>query len=106
MIGRASLGNPWVFHPDGRPVNLSPVIAAVQRHVFLVESCNGDIQFQLAAMKNHLGKYFKGFSGASSIRKKIYEADDWSDIRGLLNRLDDKITLQSAADNQVPISYH
>ena len=106
MIGRASLGNPWVFHPDGRPGNLSPVITAAQRHLFLVEFYNDDNQFQLAAMKNHLGKYFKGFSGASCIRKNIYAADDWSDIRGLLNELYESITLPSAADSQVPISYH
>ncbi len=106
MIGRAALGNPWVFHPAGRPVTLGPVIRAVQRHVFLVDFFNDDNQFQLAAMKNHLGSYFKGFSGASGIRKEIYAAADWSGIRALLNRLEEKISGQTAADSQVPTSYH
>lgn len=106
MIGRASIGNPWVFHPDGRPARLGPVITAVQRHLFLVELFNGDNQAQLAGMKNHLGKYFTGFSGASRMRKKIYEAHHFSDIRGLLSQLEETITEQSAADNQLPISSH
>ena len=90
MIGRAALGNPWVFHPDGRPKNVAPVIKCVLRHVALLEQCNDMPNYKLAAMKNHLGKYFKGFSGSSEIRKNIYAAADWSRLKEMLNQLDEQ----------------
>lgn len=90
MIGRAALGNPWVFHPDGRPEKIAPVIKCVLRHVALLEQCNDLPRYKLAAMKNHLGKYFKGFSGSSEIRKNIYSAADWSSLKEMLNQLNEK----------------
>ena len=106
MIGRASLGNPWVFSPGGRPRELEPVMTAVLRHTFLVESINADRPLPLAATKNHVGKYFKGFSGAASIRKKIYEAEEWATLKTALNEVKEDLTLQSVEDNPVPTSYH
>jgi len=88
MIGRAALGNPWVFHPQGRPGSLLTILRAVIRHVELLESYSESPRFKLAAMKNHLGKYFKGFSGSSAIRKGIYDATDWTSLRQMLSQLE------------------
>ena len=90
MIGRAALGNPWVFHPDGRPEDIGPVIKCVLRHVSLLEQFNAVPKLKLAAMKNHLGRYFKGFSGSSAIRRNIYDADDWSSLKEVLSQLDEQ----------------
>jgi len=87
MIGRAALGNPWVFHPGGRPQALEPVTVGALRHMTLLERFVESPHHKLAAMKNHLGKYFKGFSGSSSIRKNIYEASDWTTLKHMLTQL-------------------
>ncbi len=104
MIGRAALGNPWVFHPSGRPGDIKGVMTAVRHHIFLLESVNGSPHLKLAAMKNHLGKYFKGFSGAGAIRKNIYETTDWQSLKDLFDQLQSPVTLQSTAGIQVSTS--
>ncbi len=90
MIGRAALGNPWVFHPQGRPRSLVPILRGVLRHVVLLEQHSSAPRFKLAAMKNHLGKYFKGFAGSSAIRKSIYEAADWASLKQMITRLEEQ----------------
>ena len=87
MIGRASLGNPWVFHPDGRPAAISPIIKAALRHIELIEHYYETPSLKLAAMKNHLGKYFKGFHGSSKIRQRIYATPGWTELKTLIAEL-------------------
>jgi tRNA-dihydrouridine synthase B len=104
MIGRAAFGNPWVFDPDGRPGDLNAVIEALRHHIFLLESFNDSPQLKLAAIKNHLGKYFKGFSGAGAIRKTIYETTGWQNLKDFLNQLQTSVTSQSTAGSPASTS--
>ncbi|MEN8199234.1 MAG: tRNA dihydrouridine synthase DusB, partial [Thermodesulfobacteriota bacterium] len=47
MIGRAALGNPWVFSKDGRPENFADILLAVKRHLALMK-CYLDTRRQLS----------------------------------------------------------
>lgn len=84
MIGRAALGNPWVFHPEARPESLAPILHGVLRHIALLEQYSDKPQRRLAAIKNHLGKYFKGLPDSSLLRRQVYAATDWDTLKNLL----------------------
>ncbi len=84
MIGRAALGNPWIFHSDPKPRNLSAVAGGALKHMELYERyCPGERPL-LAPIKNHLGRYFKAIAQSSKIRHSIYEIKDWESLIDLL----------------------
>ena len=74
MIGRAALGNPWVFSATGRPDRPADILAAGRHHLHLM---NIHGLTRLGSAKNHLGRYFKGFPGASRLRAELYQIADW-----------------------------
>ena len=84
MIGRASLGNPWIFDPKRKPANAQMVSQVALKHLAFVEQFSDNPSRKLAPMKNHLGKYFKGFPGSISLRRKVYEATGWRELKQLL----------------------
>ena len=79
MIGRASLGNPWVFTPAGIPNSLEKRMAGLKLHLDIIqEHCNPDKI--LSKIRNQAGRYFKGIAGGSSIRSQIYQANSFDEI--------------------------
>lgn len=84
MIGRAALGNPWVFQPTGRPTTLNLRLAGLQRHLALVNKYHGHEKI-LARIKNHGGRYFKAIPGGSVIRERIYACRSLNELTELLN---------------------
>ncbi len=75
MIGRAALGNPWVFAPEGKPADLSLLLAGVSRHLQLIEQMMTTDHVP-GCIKNHLGRYFKGLPESARHRKMIYDCKD------------------------------
>lgn len=71
MVGRAALGNPWVFQHAGRPVTLQDTLITVRRHLELMEKYL-DTERLLAYIRNHISRYFCNFHGSSEIRKAIH----------------------------------
>ncbi|HID69348.1 MAG TPA: tRNA dihydrouridine synthase DusB, partial [Desulfobacterales bacterium] len=51
MIGRAALGNPWVFQKKGKPENILEILPAVMEHLKLMEQ-HLDTRRQLAYIRN------------------------------------------------------
>ena len=84
MIGRGALGNPWVFSPGGKPHSPALVARGVLKHLELQERFSETPSRQLAALKNHLGRYFKGFPGSSVLRNKIYSISSWQELKQLI----------------------
>jgi tRNA-dihydrouridine synthase B len=87
MIGRAALGNPWVFSAAGKPRDSSEIIRGARRHMELYELSCGDEQPRLAPIKNHLGRYFKGIPQSSLIRQNICQINDWESLKILLQSM-------------------
>jgi nifR3 family TIM-barrel protein len=85
LIGRAAIGNPWVFSKTGRPGSLAPVVEVVRQHLALIESHFEEPNRRLGSIKNHLGKYFKGFPGGAKARKEIYRQTDFSALASYLH---------------------
>ena len=86
MIGRAALGNPWVFTETGRPDDLAGILAGAVRHLELIEQFL-DTDRMLGAIKNHLGRYFKHLPGSAEIRKAVYDCPSLAALKTVLHLL-------------------
>jgi tRNA-dihydrouridine synthase B len=87
MIGRAALGNPWVFSPEGPPETLMGRINGLKCHLELMLKY-GEPDKILARIKNQAGRYFKGITGGSTIRRKIYHVSNFTEILDLARSLE------------------
>lgn len=98
MIGRACMGNPWIFSrtiaylEEGRLVP-EPVwqdrIEMALKHLRLAVAFKGE-KTALLEMRKHLAWYTKGFRGAARIRETINRTDDLEDLVHLLETLRDE----------------
>jgi nifR3 family TIM-barrel protein len=86
MIGRAALGNPWVFKEEGRPELIRFILPAVERHLELIKE-HLDTRRQLAYIRNHIGRYFCHFQGSSKIRKSIHACTNFQELRDFISSL-------------------
>jgi nifR3 family TIM-barrel protein len=86
MIGRAALGNPWVFTKTGRPDDLAGILAGAARHLDLIEQFL-DTDRILGTIKNHIGRYFKHLPGSAEIRKAVYESQSYAALKTALHLL-------------------
>ncbi|MCG6929768.1 MAG: tRNA dihydrouridine synthase DusB [Desulfofustis sp.] len=87
LIGRAAIGNPWIFSGSDRPAELSAVCSVVLEHLALIERFSDSPARALGSIKNHLGKYFRGMEGSARIRKAVYQQPDWSSLKKFINYL-------------------
>ena len=83
MIGRGSLGNPWVFNPQGRPDTLEERKPLLLRHLELAEQ-HLPTRKILFRIKNHAIRYLTGIHGAGKLRKLIADAASLEDIFSLI----------------------
>ncbi len=77
MIGRAALGNPWVF--SGRTPDLEEIKKVVLKHAKLHVEHYGE-EFGLVAFRKHLLSYFSGIPNVKKIRPLLAVV---SDVKGL-----------------------
>lgn len=82
MIGRGALGNPWVFTPEGTPPTLALRMKGLADHLQLIEQYSNPDRI-LPRIKNHAGRYFKGITGGSAIRRQIYNATSFNELVAL-----------------------
>ena len=88
MVGRAALGNPWIFSSKDRPRDPAEICRGALRHLDLIERYRPESMRRLAPVKNHMGKYFKGFSRCSVTRQSIFECTTWDALRQVLATAD------------------
>lgn len=95
MIGRATIGNPWIFneikhfmktgvHLD-KPTIADRVDAAIT-HLEMSVKWKGEI-LGVAEMKRHYTNYFKGIAHFKEIRTKLVTSYDLNEIRDTLNQV-------------------
>ncbi len=88
MLGRAALGAPWIFSDRINPQpSMAFRIRTLRRHLALIEEQLGE-KAELAKIRNHAWKYFRGATSAKSIRGRIEAAQRREDIHTLLNELE------------------
>jgi nifR3 family TIM-barrel protein len=82
LIGRAALGNPWVFI-DYEPTVAERIDLAV-RHAVLFEELMGSAAFP--AFRRHLAAYIKGLPNAASLRNQLMQTNSAAQVRELLRQ--------------------
>ncbi len=87
MVGRAALGNPWVFGENTKPLSLPGILPTVNRHLELMEEYL-DTRRVLAYIRNHTGRYFNTFPGSSKIRKSIHDCESFSLLKSFIRSLE------------------
>ena len=86
MIGRAAMGQPWIFSPDRPEPDLILRLSALSRHLELI-NIYCETGWGLAGIKNHAGRYFKGIPHGASIRQQIYACQSFSELENLTSSL-------------------
>ena len=94
MIGRGSLGNPWIFEDiacamDGRDhvrPSFDEIIDTCLYHVKMLRDDKGEYVAS-AEIKKHAALYIKGIRGAASLRDGIMKTRSTSEIEEMLIKL-------------------
>ena len=92
MIGRGVLGNPWLIKNSLRLLNneemlsisLEDRINMCLKHLELLSNLKNE-KIACLEIRNHIGWYFKGISGANELKNKVYQTSNIHDIICLLN---------------------
>lgn len=105
LIGRASMGNPWIFrqkeiargilkHIDTsgwkienqwikeKPIGLHTRFSVALQHARLFEAMHGKRFFN--GMRKHLGSYIRGFGGARALRTKLVHTNNSEEVEHLI----------------------
>ena len=92
MIGRASIGNPWIFEQiidylEGKPerkISNKEKLNTIIEHINLEVEAKGEI-VAVKEMRKHLAYYVKGTKDASKIRVKINTIESKDELIDCLN---------------------
>lgn len=90
MVGRAALGQPWIFAEiraaiDGTPYRAPSVAERLEvaiRHAERIEAVKGP--HGLVELRKHLPRYLYGIRGAAALRTRLNEAKNAAEIRAFL----------------------
>lgn len=97
MIGRASIGNPWIFREikhflatgkNHEPPTLSERIEATKKHLTFSLEWKGDT-LGLLEMRRHYTNYFRGFYNFKQFRSRLVETLDPHEAFAILNEVED-----------------
>ncbi len=96
MIGRASIGNPWIFNEikhflqTGQklpPPSLSEKINTVKKHVSFSVEWKGDRK-GIYEMRRHYTNYFRGIPNFKPYRNKLVQLETQEEIINLLDEIE------------------
>lgn len=103
MIGRASIGYPWIFREikaylnEGillPPPTLEERIQAVTKHLLKSVEWKGE-KLGIVEMRRHYTNYFKGLPGIKEFRSRLVTTDELSDILYILEEIGDTYNEES-----------
>ena len=89
MIGRASIGYPWIFREIKHfletgetlaPPTLEERLEAAERHLEMSVKWKGE-KLGIVEMRRHYTNYFKGIPHFKELRMKLVTQDNYSDIK-------------------------
>jgi nifR3 family TIM-barrel protein len=89
MIGRAAIGNPWVFS-DQPPVSFAEKIPLINKHAEFLIELKGE-KITLLEIRKHLLAYVKGLPGAGSYRSQLVRVQSLAEIEDILTNIADKV---------------
>lgn len=92
MIGRASLGNPWIFKQineyleNGNIINGPSSLEKIDmciKHLNYLKEIKID-KVAVLEIRNHIAWYLKGIKGSNEIKNKVYSTKDINEILNIL----------------------
>ncbi len=87
LIGRAAIGNPWIFSGVEREnVPLPEVIAVMRRHLQAMVRFY-DLPYGLTLFRKHAVKYLRLFDGAASYRSRLVRTDSLEEFESILDEI-------------------
>lgn len=108
MIGRAAIGNPWIFREIKHymqfgqvlpPPTVAERLAACREHLHLSIAWKGP-KLGILEMRRHYAPYFKGFEHIKEIRSQLVRAEAVHEVDALLDQIQERyapqISLQAA----------
>lgn len=99
MIGRAAIGNPWIFSKRDRDqVSIDERIALLRRHLAL----NLDFYGQrggLILFRKHAVKYINGLYGAAQLRVPLLTAESVPEFDDLLGQFRERVDVHAAHEH-------
>ena len=115
MVGRAALGNPFLFAEINASLNSEfrilnsefevgwpEKLAVIIQHIEMAVADKGQPR-GLREMRKHLGWYIKGIPGAAALRQELMRAETREEVMGLLEKLQGSILHpQSELNEQTP----
>ncbi len=99
MIGRAAIGNPWIFNEIKHFVKTGEMLAqptikdradAALEHLEMSIKWKGEI-LAINEMKRHYSNYFKGIPHFKEYRIKLVTSFDLNEVKDTLNEIKDKL---------------
>jgi nifR3 family TIM-barrel protein len=99
MIGRASIGNPWIFNEMKHffktgehlaPPTISDRADIALEHLEMSINWKGEI-LAINEMKRHYSNYFKGISYFKDYRIKLVTSFDLNEVKDTLNEIKEKL---------------
>ena len=81
MIGRAAMGNPWIFGPFPTPEARRALILRHGEEMFLRHGEHG-----MKEMRKHLAWYSRGIQGAAAFRSELPKVADPDSFRAVVGR--------------------
>ncbi len=97
MIGRASIGNPWIFNriktylKEGiilPEASIAERVEAAREHLEFSVRWKGE-RVGIVEMRRHYSNYFKGIPNFKPLRLELVTSDSLDEIRGVFSRIED-----------------
>ena len=102
MIGRASIGNPWVFREMKHFMNTGEKLAqpslaekakVCRRHLEMGIEWKG-LKVAIREMRRHYANYFKGIPNFKSTRIKLVTSEDLNEILDILGEIEENYSFE------------
>jgi nifR3 family TIM-barrel protein len=84
MIGRAAMGRPWIFSPEGADPGRGDLYSIIERHRQLIEQ-HYRPQKAVSVLKRHCTYYIRGLAGAASTRAALMSKQTTASIMALMS---------------------
>jgi tRNA-dihydrouridine synthase B len=86
MIGRAAIGNPWIFSNDGSAHGKHELYKMIENHIELITAHYG-MKIGLLVFRKHLAKYLSIFLVTPQIRSEIFSIETKNQLLSYINNL-------------------
>ncbi len=91
LIGRAAIGNPWIFSGRRRDeISFPELTGTIRTHLHLMQEFYEE-EYALKLFRKHAVKYLRGFPGAGALRDELVREENASVFLEKINALAERV---------------